>query len=252
MNYLIIEDEEPAANRLNRLVNEIDANWNCIDVLASVSTAIKWFKQHEQPELIFMDIQLADGDSFEIFNSVSIKSHVIFITAFDKYAIKAFKFNSVDYLLKPVKPEELESAINKFKSLAGETDQHIPDLSKLLGEIRSDKKYQKRLLIKFGDTFKAVEISDVAYFFTQNRGTYVCTYENVKYPIDETLDHLIEMLDPSTFHRINRQFIISINSIEKMVSYSKSRVKLDLKPPAEEEIIVSTDRSPEFKQWLKG
>jgi DNA-binding LytR/AlgR family response regulator len=199
-----------------------------------------------------MDIQLADGDSFEIFNSVSIKSHVIFITAFDKYAIKAFKVNSVDYLLKPVKPEELESAINKFKSLSAKQDQQVYDLSKLIGNIRSEKKYQKRLLIKFGDTFKAIEIKDVAYFFTKNRATYLCTYDNVKYPIDETLDHLVEMLNPSDFHRINRQFIVCINSINKMVSYSKSRVKLELNPPTEDEIIVATDRSPDFKLWLKG
>lgn len=212
---------------------------------------MKWLQENEHPDLIFMDIQLADGISFEIFNQIPVKCPVIFTTAFDQYAIQAFKVNSIDYLLKPVKNDELEAAIAKFRKSKTSTDSPIP-YEKLLGLLKGKPELHKRLLIRFGETIKAVEVSDVAYFYTENKINYLCTFDKKTYPLDFNLDQLESMIDPEHFFRINRQFIVHIKAINKMVSYSKSRVKLELVPPTEIETIVSTERSPNFKNWLTG
>jgi two-component system LytT family response regulator len=251
IRYVIIEDEMPAKDRLERMVKAIDGSFELIAHHVSVSSAVKWFRENPAPDVIFMDIQLSDGDSFEIFHHVQIGCPVVFITAYDQYAIRAFKVNSIDYLLKPVKKDELAAAITKFKD--GARNEGKENLATLLASINAEqKRYRSRLLVRFGDTLKTIETGEVAYFFTRNRTNQLCLTDGTEYPIDQNLEVLEKELDPTVFYRVNRQFIVNIKAISKMVSYSKSRVKLELKPEPEEEVIVSTDRSPDFKKWLSG
>lgn len=253
MNVLIVEDEEPASARLEKMLKKIDASIGICGVAVSVKGASEWLRTHPVPDLIFMDIQLADGESFEIFDEVKISSPVIFITAFDQHAVRAFKLNSIDYLLKPVKEEELTGAIKKYKSLYNNTSSVPADYDKLISLIRSERKeYQKRIIIRFGETIKTVDIEDAAYFYTEDKINFLRTKGNMDYPMDMTLDETEKILDPSKFFRINRQFIVNINSIQKMTVVSKSRVKLTLAPASSQETIVSTERSGTFKKWLEG
>lgn len=249
MKTLIIEDEELAAERLSRLIVETEPEAEIITTLASVKSAVKWFSENPMPELLFMDINLADGSSFEIFKKVNITCPIIFVTAFDQYAIDAFKVNSIDYILKPLKKEDLKNALDKFKRMKPVA----PDMSQLVSQLLGNKKdYQKRIIIRFGENIKMVEVKDIAYFFTEDKINYLCTHAGLRYPVDFNLDELEHLIDPTEFFRINRQFIVNISSIEKMLAWSKSRVKLILKPVCEIETIVSTDRSPHFKEWLTG
>ncbi len=253
MKVLIIEDETPASEKLMRHLKKIDSTFDVASVIVSVASAIKWLEQNPIPDLIIADIQLADGTSFEIFNATQITCPVIFTTAFNQYAIDAFKFNSIDYLLKPVKQEELERAITKFKIWFGEHQQPLPDYSKILEALQAEKRsYQKRMVIRFGDTIKTVEVDDVAYFYTENKINYLCSKTVQNYPVDFNLDELEQLLDPKIFFRINRQFIVNIHAIQKMTVVSKSRVKLTLLPVTTLDTIVSTERSSVFKQWLAG
>ncbi|HNS12217.1 MAG TPA: LytTR family DNA-binding domain-containing protein [Bacteroidia bacterium] len=250
MKILIIEDEEPAANRLQSMIKEVDNETQVLDVIVSIKTAVQWFKNNKAPDLVFLDIQLADGISFEIFKQVEVKSPIIFTTAFDEYAIEAFKVNSVDYLLKPLKKEELSKAMLKFKSLHGTTNVPV-DLEELLRTIHNpEQKYKSRFLIRFADQIKKIEVSDIAYFYTQDKINYLKIFSGNSYPIDLNLDSVEKAIDPQKYFRINRQFIVNIESIEQMFAFSKSRVKLKLKPATDIETIVSTDRSPHFKAWL--
>lgn len=252
MKILIIEDEEPAALRLKKLVEEILPGVEILDMLVSVRSSIEWINNHPAPNLIFMDINLADGSSFEIFSKVKIDSPVIFITAYDEYALKAFKVNSIDYLLKPIKKEELANAIEKFKKMH-QVKIDIPELKELFENLKDKKAvFKKRFLIRYGEHIKTVDIEQVAYFYTEEKINFLKTKDNHTYPIEYNLDGLEKMLDPERFFRINRQFIISIESITEMFSYSKSRVKIVLKPAINIETIVSTERSPFFKEWLSG
>jgi DNA-binding LytR/AlgR family response regulator len=199
-----------------------------------------------------MDIQLADGHSFEIFNRTKVDCPVIFTTAFDEFAVKAFRLNSLDYLLKPLKKEELAEALERVRTRVTKSITALPDISKLLGAMVPRKEYQKRILIKFGDIVKALEIADAAYFYTESRINFMVTSDGATYPLDLNLDQLEEVLDPARFFRINRQFIVAVDAIRKMTTWSKSRLKLDLNPPCEQETVVSTERSPEFRVWITG
>lgn len=252
MKYIIIEDEDPAAARLEKMIREIEPESVLIEHLVSVKSSISYLKKNQHPDLLFMDIQLADGNSFEIFDEIKPNCPVIFTTAYDQYAIQAFKINSIDYLLKPVKTEELKGALKKFKTLSGNSSALPVDYEKLVNLIRAKTDLQKRLLIRFGDTIKAVEINDVAYFYTENKINYLCTFDSKIYSIDQNLDQVESIVDRAIFFRINRQFIVNIKAISKMISYSKSRVKLLLMPLTSIETIVSTERSPNFKTWLTG
>ncbi len=252
MNILIVEDEEPAAQRLKKILLEIEPGAKILEVLESVRSTVKWLKSNPAPDLILTDINLADGLSFEIFSQVEIDVPVIFVTAFDEYAIRAFKVNSVEYLLKPVKKEELASAIDKYKRLhSGKTA--IPDLKMLIETLKEKQEpFKKRFLIRFGEHIKTVDISQVAYFYTEEKINFLKTKDDRTYPVEYNLDKLESILDPERFFRINRQFIISIDSIVDMFSFSKSRVKINLNPPIQLDTIVSTERSPHFKEWLSG
>lgn len=251
MKIIIIEDEPASASRLNRMVREIDPDIQVIEILDSIKASVAWFKTHQDPDLALFDIHLADGLSFDIFKEVKVGCPVIFTTAYDQYAIQAFKVNSIDYLLKPVKKEELATALKKFSSLNKTVP--LPDLASL-SELISDQKkeYLKRLVIRLGQRLKVVEVIDIAYFYIDQKIVFSVNFKGDRLPLDFSLDDLEKQLDPARFFRINRAFIISLESIDALITYSKARIKVNLKPPCELESISSTERSPLFREWLKG
>lgn len=252
MKIVIIEDEESASFRLKKLLEEIDPNATIAAILESVEEGVEWFKSNPEPDLVFADIQLADGVSFTIFEQVTISCPVIFITAYDDHAIKAFKLNSIDYLLKPLKRNELEAALAKYhKQKKPAFD--LNGLNTLIKNIASGKQgFQKRLLVKYGATIQMIDVKDCAYFYSEEKITFVKLFDTRNYSIDHTLDELEQLLEPSEFFRANRQVILNIKAIKKMEAYSKSRVKVFPEPPSDFEIIVSTEKSPQFKAWLIG
>ncbi|MEI6408442.1 MAG: LytTR family DNA-binding domain-containing protein [Bacteroidota bacterium] len=253
MKILIIEDEQAAARRLEKLLLEIAPESEILDRLESVEASVEWLQQNPSPDLIMLDIHLADGASFEIFEHVELKCPIIFTTAYDEYALQAFKVNAVDYLLKPIKSTELSAAIAKFKDL--HLAKPAPDLNALLNSIRKHESpsYLRRMLIKLGNSIKLVDMSDAAYFYTKDKITFLVVRSTGKrFPVDYPLDKLESMIDPKDFFRINRQFIVQIHAIKEMHPYSKSRVKIDLDPATDLETVVSTERASEFKKWLVG
>lgn len=251
LKVLIIEDEAPAAKRLEKMLNEIEPGTQVLDTIVSVASAVKWFRENNCPDLVLSDIQLSDGISFEIFRQVETDCPVIFITAFDQYAIDAFKVNSIDYLLKPVKKNELESAISKFKKMNMEPATSNLDINKLLQAYESKSQvYKKRFVVKYGEHIKTINTEDIAYFYTEDKVNFLTTHEGRRYIIDFNLDQLEGLLQPKQFFRINRQYIISIQSIGEMFAYTKGRVLIKLKPATKDETVVSTERSASFKLWL--
>lgn len=250
MNILIIEDEQPAADRLMKMLKEVEPAAVFPAVLDTVRSSVEWLTQNTSPDIIIMDIHLADGQSFSIFQQVQISSPVIFTTAYDEHALEAFRVNGIGYLLKPVKKEDLQRALAKWNNLSNHAAGKIGAVLQQLSI--TSREYRKRIVIRIGEMIRLVEVGDIAYFFTENRVNYLCTFSNLRYPVDHQLDELDTMLDPSAFFRINRQFIINIKAIEKMQAWSKSRIKITLHPPADEETIVSTERSPLFREWLTG
>ncbi len=250
IRVLIIEDEETAAKRLQKMVTEMLPESEILGSLGSIASTIDWFKNNSQPDLAFFDIHLADGSSFEIFKKVQVICPVIFTTAYDQYALEAFKVNSIDYILKPIKKEELARGINKFRNLHFKSSPI--NIDNLLASINQKSSYKERFVIKYGDHMKTIQVADIAYIHSENRISFAILKEGKRYALDFTMDQLEEMLDPKSFFRINRQYIIGFNSITEMLSYSKSRVLLKLNPPAKEQTIVSTERSASFKSWLAG
>lgn len=250
MKILIIEDEPAAARRLQKLIGDINPDHEVIGVLSSIEASVEWFSENPAPEVILMDIHLADGSSFEIFEKASIQSPVIFATAYDEYALKAFQVNAIDYLLKPIKEVELEKALQKVSTPAKNSESGDDLISKLAeaGFIRKSK----RLLVKMGQSIKLIDLDQVAYFYSKDKISFAVLPGNKRYPLDQSLDQIEQMVDHLHYFRINRQFIVKMESIDEMIAYSKSRVKLKLNPPTEEDAIVSKERSPEFKKWLVG
>jgi two-component system LytT family response regulator len=250
MKILIIEDEVAAAQRLGKLIRKVNPSNEIIEVLQSVESAVEWLHEnaHNEVDLAMMDIQLADGTSFEIFELAKVDFPVIFTTAYDEYALQAFKVNAIDYLLKPIKSNELEKALNKYEKLNAPFKESY---SRLIQNMR-DTSYKQRFVVKVGRTIKIIKTEDIAYFYTEAKISFVTNKSGKRYPVDISLDHLEEMLDPNIFYRANRQFIININAIKEMYAYSKARVKIGLDPPCDREVIVSTERSSRFKKWLSG
>lgn len=247
MNILIIEDEKPAADELEELLHAYDPAIRVVAHIDSVKGAVEWLSTGSC-DLIFMDIHLADDISFNIFQKIKILTPVIFCTAYDQYAIKAFTVNSIDYLLKPVESQKLAQAIDKFKALRSSSQ---ADLGKMMEMFRSmQPQYQKRFIVHSGEKIISIQAVDIAYFFAQQRYVILFTKNNEQYVIDYTLDKLEQVLDPETFFRINRQFIISFDVIKSMAPYAKSRIKIEVDPPSKEDVIVSIDRSSRFKEWL--
>lgn len=250
MKVLIVEDEQLAADTLESMLLELNSEIEILDKIDSVKKAVKWLSENEA-DLLFLDIHLADGKSFSIFEKVDIKTPIIFTTAYDQYAIKAFKLNSIAYLLKPIDEEELEEALEKYESL--KTSSSGVDVASILRAIdQKEAAFQKRFMVTTGEKIRSILIEEVAYFMGEDKYLYLITKDNKKYIIDSTLTKLEQLLDPERFFRINRKFTISFDSIKEMVAYSKSRVKVELDPPApyDLEAIVSVDRSGSFKKWL--
>jgi len=247
---LIIEDEQPAAKRIKKLVSNLDSNIEIIEVIDSVEDAVDWFKNNKMPDLAFFDIQLADGLSFSIFEKVEVTCPVIFTTAYDQYAIKAFKVNSIDYLLKPIEPEALQNAWKKFQSLSKESGPNLQEMMTAFQQMNQKKNFKERFLIKKGDGFKYLTISEVAYFLSDGGLTFLIDKIGKRYIVDDKMDSLEAALDPHQFYRINRKFIIAENAVSKISNYFNSRLKLELSPVSKEEVIVARERVGEFKKWL--
>ena len=250
MEAIIIEDEKLAAERLKRLVNKIDREIYIKAILPSKEEAISYL-QEEKPDLIFLDIHLSDGNSFDIFDQVKVKSPVVFTTAYDEYAIKAFKVNSIDYLLKPVEEEALAKSLQKLRELQELQSGTEAGFDRLLAAFKNKKiTYKQRFLLGFGSRLKTIKTEDVCYFYAESKAVFLVEKSGHKFVLDETLDQLQETLDPALFFRVNRSFLVGINAIEQMYSYSRSRIKIDLKPVSSKECIVSTEKTPDFKAWL--
>ncbi|MCG8386727.1 MAG: LytTR family DNA-binding domain-containing protein [Cytophagales bacterium] len=250
MKILILEDETLAAEKIANLLKDIDDGVEIVGELKSIESAVEWFETHEAPGLIISDIRLLDGLSFEIFSQVDYKGPVIFTTAYDQYAIKAFEVNSIDYLLKPVQKDKLEASLHKFKDLSKSGDHPVP-YEDLLSIIQAQKKeYKSRFMIRSGQKILAVPVEKIAYFYSHNKLTYIVTHDQKKYPLDQPLEVIDPQLDPKLFFRANRQFIVKFDAIDEIHPYFKGRIKIDLKPAAEVDIVISSDKTPEFKRWL--
>jgi two-component system, LytTR family, response regulator LytT len=251
MKTIIIEDEKPAARLLQRKLEKLNIK---VDVmLHSVEEAIDWFSKNEHPDLIFLDIQLSDGLSFEIFEKVEIKSAVIFTTAYDEYALKAFKLNSIDYLLKPIDEDDLEVAITKFKMRLPKQENSLQmdfDQIKKMLQNPFEKNYKTRFTVKIGQHLKVISIDEIECFFSENKGTYIHTFDNRDYLIDATLEVLEQELEAKKFFRISRKFILPLKSIKEIQVYSNSRLKVILPTYKEDEVVVSREKVQEFKTWI--
>lgn len=252
MKILIIEDEELAVKKLQKTLAATAANAEIVGTTDSIKSSVEWLQQNAAPDLILMDIELADGQSFEIFNQTEVKSPVIFTTSYDEYALKAFKVNSVDYLLKPVQKEELQAALNKFTKLRSGTraDINIDGLVKELQQKLQQKEYRKRFLVKHAQKLVSIEVDDIAYFYSDGRLNFFKTTDNRKFVVDYTMDELEEMLDPEKYFRISRSFYVSINSVEKIDEYFGNRLILGVKPAVDKEALVSREKVTDFKKWL--
>ncbi|MEM9649549.1 MAG: LytTR family DNA-binding domain-containing protein [Bacteroidota bacterium] len=250
MNVIIIEDEKPAARRLSRLLSDLDVEVSTL--LHSVEESIEWFQSNPHPDLIFLDIQLSDGLSFEIFDTVEVKSAIIFTTAYDEYALQAFKLNSIDYLLKPIDDEDLEKAVKKYRNFKPENQKisvDFDDIKKLLVN-PLEREYKKRFTVKVGQHLKIINADEVECFYSENKGTYAATVEGRSYLLDTTLEHLEDGLSPKKFFRVSRKFYVNINHINDIISYTNSRLQIKLNRFNEQEIIVSRERVKDFKLWL--
>lgn len=251
MKAIIIEDEKPAARRLNRLLEEL--NVDVLTMLHSVEESIEWFLNNEHPELIFLDIQLSDGLSFEIFDQVTIKSAIIFTTAYDEYALQAFKLNSIDYLLKPIDDEELEKAVRQYQDFKPEKEKisfDFDDIKKLLVN-PVEREYKKRFTARVGQHLKIINADEVECFYSENKGTYAATTDGRNYLLDTTLENLEGELSPKIFFRVSRKFYVNINHIKDIISYTNSRLQIKMNTFKEQEIIVSRERVKDFKLWLE-
>jgi len=254
MTTLIIEDEKPAARLLQRKLEKL--NITVQTMLHSVEESVAWFATNEHPDLIFLDIQLSDGLSFEIFEKIEIKSAIIFTTAYDEYALKAFKLNSVDYLLKPIDEDDLEVAVAKFKERLPKRNEEPKNLQLDFEQIRQmlsnpfEKSFKKRFTVKIGQHLKVITTDEIECFFSENKGTYLHTFDNRNYLIDSTLEILEQELDMKNFFRVSRKFIVPLPAIKEIQVYTNSRLKVILPSYKEDEVIVSREKVQDFKTWL--
>lgn len=253
MKIIIIEDETPAAKRLVSLLKKINPEIEILSVIDSVKGAVKWFRENDTPDLAFVDVQLADGTCFDIFEVTDPGCPIIFVTAYDEYTLKAFKLNSIDYLLKPVDSKELEQSIKKFKTLAQQAPHPTPvtELEKLLKDFKSiSRKYKTRFLVKTGEAYNTILCSDISYFFIEDQLVHIITHEGKRHIIDNSLDDLEKALDPYMFSRINRQMIVSVSAIKSIHKWFNSRLRIELSPSFPDDVIVSREKVSDFKAWL--
>jgi DNA-binding LytR/AlgR family response regulator len=251
MNVIIIEDEKPSARRLQRMLSVLGMDAQVM--LHSVQEALEWFQSNKHPDLIFLDIQLSDGLSFEIFETLDIKSAVIFTTAFDEYALKAFQLNSIDYLLKPIDEDDLKKAVDKYQTRFPKQQNVVLDFNDIKKLLINpiERAYKQRFSVKVGQHLKLINIEDIECFYSENKGTYAFTSDGRNYLLDTTLDQLDDELEPQTFFRISRKFFVNIKAIKDIISYTNSRLQIKLKTFNEQEIIVARERVKEFKDWLE-
>ena len=250
MRIVLIEDESLAAEKLERYLLKYDDTIEIVSTLSSISEAVIWFEKNNDFEVVFMDIQLTDGLSFEIFNQIKINKPVIFTTAFDEYAIDAFKVNSVDYILKPITFTDVSKAMNKLKSMQTlfSSNKVIDDVVKTITKI----KIKDRFLVRLGNHIHSIKANEISLFYADGRTVYLVTNENKKFILDYKLEDLFLVLDQSEFFRVNRTFIVNINAIKDVIVYSNSRLKISPKTIIEKEIIVSREKVSAFKNWFEG
>lgn len=257
MKVLIIEDEPLAVKKLTRLLAEVAFDVKVVGTAGSIRTAVEWLEANPAPDLIFLDIELSDGQSFEIFQRTKVKSPIIFVTSYDEFALQAFKVNSVDYLLKPVQREDLEAAIEKFRELK---HQYARDVNPISASIESllltlsggtaAKEYRSRFLVKYLQKYVTVEVADIAYFWSEGRVNFFKNNAGQKYLVEYTMDEIEAMLDPRDWFRVSRQFIVSVPAVHEIHPFFNNRLKLHLKPQEPEEVTVSRERVADFKVWL--
>ena len=252
MKVLIIEDEAPAFRRLEKVLHEIDSTIEIIEVFDSIEDTVGYLRNHEAPDLAFMDIQISDGISFQIFDQVEVSFPVIFTTAFDEYMLKAFKVNSVDYLLKPIKKQELEAALTKYKQLHQSTASYSPGaLNEIISQIKlGGSQYKSRFLVKQGEKMLAIKSRDIVCFQSKHGIVHIVTRNEKSYLSDFTLDDLMNQLDPTDFFRANRQFIVHIDFIQTVHKYFKGKLLVEMEHFHGDQIIVSTEKATAFKQWI--
>lgn len=251
LRVLIIEDELPNANRLKKMLAAIDKDIVILANLETVQDSVAWLRANPDPDLICMDIHLTDGLSFDIFNQVEIRSQVIFITAYDEYALKAFQVNGIDYLLKPVQPAKLENSVQKVMKILGGTDQSI--LLETLKKIHfRETVYRSRFLVSYRDMYMMVTTGEVAYFNSENKITFLTTHTSKRYVVDQTLEELEQELNPTDFFRISRQFIVSVQSIAQIHQSFNGKLKVDLSPATEDGILTSREKAVGLKNWLNN
>lgn len=251
MNILIIEDEPQAAQRLETLITQLVPNAAISGKIESVKEAVSWLKKNAVPDVILMDIQLADGISFQIFDQCDVTAPVIFTTAYEEYAVRAFKVNSIDYILKPVDKLELQAALDKVL----DKQRSRPEMHEILKTMEEaikklSKNYKTRFMIKVGEHLRTIEVSSIRFFYSQDKTTFCVTDENRNFILDYTLEQLEDILDPEKFYRINRKYLVSAEAIQDIISYTNSRLRLVLKGSADHDIIVARERVLEFKDWL--
>ncbi len=249
INCLIIEDEIPNANRLEKLLGQTDFEVAVLEKLATIKDTLIWLKGQPKPDLLLLDVRLSDGISFEIFKQIEIDIPIIFTTAYDEYAIQAFKVNSIDYLLKPILLADLNAALHKFAKKQMVKPEN--DLTNLLNQLKvNEPNYRNRFLITFREQYIPIDINQVAYFYSQNKITYLITHKNEHYIIDLTMERLEEELDPKQFFRASRQLIVKQESIQKISTHFNAKIKLDLLPALDTEVILSREKSSALKEWL--
>jgi len=257
MKVLIIEDEPFAQQELKRLLDGLNKDIEILDMIDTVEDAVDWLETRKIPDLIFLDIQLADGISFEIFRKVEVDAPVIFTTAYDEFAVRAFQLNSIDYLLKPIKQDDLVRALNKLDSIkskySAKDDAGIKlsqqQLESLLGS--AQREFKSRFVAKVGDQIKHIPVGEIAYFYAEDNVVFIMTSDNKRYIIDYSIEEIDKLLDPKVFHRLNRAFVANINAIDKVYKYLNSRLKIELKPTIDKEVLVSRAKVADFIRWME-
>lgn len=251
MKAIIIEDEKRAADRLERMIHEVNSDIQILGRFESIREVVSYLGDSGTPDVIFADIQLADGLSFEIFEQVKVNCPVIFTTAYDQYAIKAFKNNGIDYLLKPIEEGELKVAIDKVRSM--QTGPSLADLMSIAQQLSArGKEYRSRFTVKIGQKLKTIRVEDLSAIYSENKGTYILTQEGRNYLVDFSLEQVDDMLDPRSFFKINRKYIIALDGVEEMLMWSNSRLKVSLKGSKHDDIVVARERTKLFKEWMGG
>lgn len=249
MNVLIFEDEKHTAQRLIHLLEKYDSEINILKIISSVSEGIQWYRSNPAPDLVFQDILLNDGNCFEVFDQVKVETPIIFTTAYNEFALRSFKVNSIDYVVKPYDYKDIKAALDKFRNFKG---MFFPPESDLLRKIVFSEKSEikKRFLIKIGDKYRSVKSEDIAWFFYGEGLTFLVSFENERFPVNYSVEEISRVLDADSFFQINRKYIVNIECIEKIHAWFNSRFKIEIAPTPDEEIIVSRDRAKEFKLWL--